>query len=156
MNDPLKTVAFTIRHAEIAEAIYSEARVSHANLEASTAENEASTKALWDTGATHSCISDRLARKLGLVAVDYAHVATASGIEHVPTYFTHLYLSRELIFRNWELMQFQYCDDDSDIINGMDIITQGDFSISNLDGRTVCSFRLPSQHLVDFEEELPT
>jgi hypothetical protein len=94
-----------------------------------------------------------LARQLGLEAVDYAHVATAAGIEHVPTYFTHLFLSNGMIFRNWELMQFQYADDDSDIIIGMDIITQGDFSITNLDGRTVCSFRIPSQHLVDFEGE---
>ncbi len=49
-------------------------------------------------------------------------------------------------------MQFQYSGDDSDIIIGMDILTQGDFSITNLDGRTVCSFRIPSQYLVDFEE----
>ncbi len=99
MSNALKPATLTIRHAEIVDAVYSEERISLASLEAS-AENEATTKALWDTGATHSCISDRLARKLGLKAVDYTHVATASGIEHVPTYFTHLYLSSELIFKN--------------------------------------------------------
>lgn len=51
-------------------------------------------------------------------------------------------------------MQFQYTDDDSDLIIGMDIITQGDFSITNFGGRTLFSFRIPSLHSIDYESEL--
>ncbi len=86
--------------------------------------------------------------------MDYVHVATASGIEHVPTYFTHLFLPNGLKFLNWELMQFQYTGDESDLIIGMDIITKGDFSITNLNGQTLCSFRLPSLHALDYEKLL--
>ena len=154
MNSPLRQLpelAFSVRHNEIVDAIYTSAGVSLATEDIHSEDKVATTKALWDTGATHSCISDRLASELGLDAVDYVHVATASGIEHVPTYFTHLFLPNGLEFKNWELMQFQYSGDDSDIIIGMDIITQGDFSITNLDGRTLCSFRKPSQHRLDYE-----
>ena len=78
MSEASKPFALTIRHAEIADAIYTEAGVSLAADELLETENTSTTKALWDTGATHSCISDRLARQLGLEAVDYAHVATAA------------------------------------------------------------------------------
>jgi hypothetical protein len=33
----------------------------------------------------------------------------------------------------------------------MDIITQGDFAITNFGGRTMFSFRLPSLESIDFE-----
>ncbi len=148
----LPEIAFTIHHAEIVDAIFTEAKIALALDENPSSGDGVTTKALWDTGATNTCISDRLARKLSLEAVDFAHVATASGIEHVPTYLAHVFLPKGLVFKNWELMQFQYTDDESDLIIGMDIITKGDFSITNFDGRTVCSFRIPSQHLVDFEE----
>jgi gag-polyprotein putative aspartyl protease len=151
LQEPLITYAFSIRHDAIVDAIYIPVKVSMALEPLPDDDLMASTLALWDTGATHSCISDRLARQLGLEAADYAHVATASGIEHVPTYFTHLFLPNGLQFLNWELMQFRYTGDESDLIIGMDIITKGDFSITNLGGRTLCSFRIPSQHLVDYE-----
>jgi hypothetical protein len=35
----------------------------------------------------------------------------------------------------------------------MDIMTQGDLSMTNLEGRTVFSFRIPSLHILDFEAE---
>ncbi len=145
--------SFTIRHGGIVDAIYIQTGVTLAVENWQKEEQIIKTNALFDTGATHSCISDRLALQLKLAPIDYAHVATASGIEHVPTYFTHLFLPNGLQFLNWELMQFQYTGDDSDLIIGMDIITQGDFSITNLDGRTLCSFRIPSQHALDFESD---
>jgi hypothetical protein len=42
---------------------------------------------------------------------------------------------------------------DCDLIIGMDIMTLGDVAITNLNGKTVFSFRVPSLHLVDFEKE---
>jgi hypothetical protein len=148
------TIAFSIPHKSIVEAIYTPAKISLAFEQVPDDESLTNALALWDTGATHTCISDRLARQLALEAVDYVHVATASGIEHVTTYFTHLFLPNGLQFLNWELMQFQYTGDESDLIIGMDIITKGDFSITNLNGQTLCSFRLPSLHALDYEKLL--
>lgn len=81
-------------------------------------------------------------------------IATANGIVRVPTYFTHLKFTNGLKFDDWELTQFQFTNDDCDLIIGMDIITQGDFSITNLGGRTIFSFRIPSQHSIDYEQDL--
>lgn len=36
---------------------------------------------------------------------------------------------------------------------GMDIITLGDFSVTNQGGRTVFSFRVPSMHTLDYVKE---
>lgn len=41
----------------------------------------------------------------------------------------------------------------SDVLIGMDIISQGDFSITNQSGTTVFSFRVPSLHTVDFVQQ---
>ena len=40
-----------------------------------------------------------------------------------------------------------------DILIGMDIISKGDFAISNYNGKTQFSFRLPSQQDVDYKSE---
>jgi gag-polyprotein putative aspartyl protease len=111
-------------------------------------------KALWDTGATQCCISDRLAIELGLEAEDYVEVSTATGIAEFPIYFIHLVLPNRLVFHNIEVIEFSYGDDDDcDLIIGMDIMTQGDLSMTNQEGRTVFSFRIPSLHTLDFEAE---
>lgn len=110
-------------------------------------------KALWDTGATQSCISDRLAEELELEADGFVDVATATGIARLSVYTIHLVLPNRLVFHSVQAMGFTYGDDDCDLIIGMDIMTQGDLSLTNMEGRTVFSFRIPSLHVVDFEAE---
>ncbi len=111
-------------------------------------------KVLWDTGAETSCISDRLARKLGLKDDGFVTVITASSEENVPYYLINLGFANDMKFFDLEVAQFRYGDDDSDFIIGMDIISQGDFSITNFGGQTVFSFRTPSLHSIDYEAEL--
>ncbi|MEK7253410.1 MAG: retroviral-like aspartic protease family protein, partial [Bacteroidota bacterium] len=41
-------------------------------------------QALWDTGATMSCISDRLAKQLGLTELGFMQMGTGSGFQRVP------------------------------------------------------------------------
>ena len=40
-----------------------------------------------------------------------------------------------------------------DVLIGMDIITQGDFAVTNLGGKTKFSFRIPSQASINFVTE---
>ena len=42
---------------------------------------------------------------------------------------------------------------DADVLVGMDIINQGDFAVTNPDGRTKFSFRVPSIADIDFVAE---
>ncbi len=40
-----------------------------------------------------------------------------------------------------------------DVLIGMDIISNGDFAVSNYDGKTYFSFRLPSQEHVEYKKK---
>ena len=40
-----------------------------------------------------------------------------------------------------------------DVVIGMDIITRGDFAVTNLDGKTTFSFRIPSLADIDFVQD---
>ena len=42
---------------------------------------------------------------------------------------------------------------DADMLIGMDIINQGDFAVTNSNGKTKFSFRIPSQADIDFVAE---
>ena len=42
---------------------------------------------------------------------------------------------------------------DSDALIGMDVISLGDFSITNLNGVTCFSFRVPSMHEIDYVKQ---
>ena len=41
----------------------------------------------------------------------------------------------------------------SDVVIGMDIISQGDFAVTNMNGKTKFSFSIPSQRDIDFVVE---
>jgi len=41
-----------------------------------------------------------------------------------------------------------------DMLIGMDVINHGDFAISNFDGKTTFSFRIPSLAKIDFCKDL--
>ena len=41
-----------------------------------------------------------------------------------------------------------------DVLIGMDIINRGDFAVSNRNGKTMFSFRIPSMSDFDFQSEL--
>ncbi len=107
--------------------------------------------ALWDTGATNTCVSDRLAKEQSLIASNVVKIATGNGIIEVSSYTIHLRFPNGLEFKGLEMPEFKYTHDDCDLILGMDIITQGDFAITNQHGRTRFSFRIPSLHSLDYE-----
>ena len=106
---------------------------------------------LWDTGASSSCISKRLARDLGLVQTGIATTFTAAGPSQTKTYVVNIGLPNPVqipmvVVSEAELNGF-------DVLIGMDIITLGDFSITNVGGKTVFSFRVPSTETIDYVQQ---
>lgn len=156
---PARVFALTKEYENIAHSILTSAGIIPVNFEEEqesvTADDPGISwkKALWDTGATQCSISDRLAAEINLPQVDFVDVATAVGIIQLPVHKIHLILPNNLVIHDLEVVGFMYSDDDCDLIIGMDIMTQGDLSITNMEGRTVFSFRIPSLHMVDFEAE---
>jgi hypothetical protein len=99
--------------------------------------------ALWDTGATTSSISSGLAARLSLPAIGMAQVQAAGGIHDSRLFSIDIIFPQpNFIINNVEATEFK---DNGvfDVLIGMDIITLGDFSITNANMQTVFSYRIP-------------
>lgn len=103
---------------------------------------------LWDTGATASVITQDVVDKCGLKPTGMTKVHGIHGAREMPTFLILLGLPNKVAFRDLRvtLGQLPGCD----VLFGMDIISNGDFSITNHNGITACSFRVPSQHTLDY------
>lgn len=110
-------------------------------------------KAQWDTGATGTCISKELANKLKLIPTGLVNVHTSSGIGTMNKYMINLVLNNEVRFVNLSVMDSEIGKQGIDVLIGMDIISNGDFAVSNYDGKTYFSFRLPSQEHVEYKKK---
>lgn len=104
--------------------------------------------AVWDTGAMKTTISKVLANELGLVPLMYVRVKTPSGRSVVPCYIVDIVLPNDIPIPR--LLVLQGLLEDFDVLIGMDIISRGDFSVTNWNSQTVFSFRTPSVSTIDF------
>lgn len=100
--------------------------------------------AQWDTGATNTCISEEIATRYKLKPISFAQSKTPSGTLIAPIYLIDITLNNEVVFKNWSVMGSKIGAQGIDVLIGMDIISKGDFAISNYDEKTQFSFRLPS------------
>jgi hypothetical protein len=103
-------------------------------------------EALWDTGAMVTCIKPKLCGLLKLRLAETGSSAAIAGVGgEITAGFTlvNIFLTHNL--------EIEYCPvyvldfpGDADMIIGMDIITKGDFTVCNADGKTSFSFVIPS------------
>ena len=106
-------------------------------------------RALWDTGATCCCITKNVAQALGLNPVRKASVLTAAGYVLENIYEVCFQLPNNVAI-NLEVTEISAVSEDMDAIIGMNIIGLGDFAVSNFDGRTQMTFRVPSMVHADY------
>lgn len=111
------------------------------------------TSGLWDTGATRSVISGSLAKSLGLTPVGITKVSHAGGVSESPTYLVNFDLPHGVGVAGILASEFPAAPNSYGAIVGMDVICHGDFSITNVDGRTWVSFRTPSCATIDYVVE---
>ena len=111
---------------------------------------QADVRALWDTGANGSCISRGLAKQLGLKSVDICQVRGVGWVTQSSVYNIDVLLPSAVAIPNVRVTEF-IDNGIFEIIIGMDIMTLGDFAISNAGGKTTVSFRMPpSDEPIDF------
>lgn len=103
----------------------------------------------WDTGATCTCISHAVVKKLGLIPTSMTRVQTPSGNKDVNVYLVDIELPGKVIIRNVQVCESEIGDQGIDVLVGMNIINLGDFGVSNYK-RTFFTFRVPSVEHVDF------
>jgi predicted aspartyl protease len=108
-------------------------------------------KALWDTGATGTVISKNVIDTIGLKPKGKINCFHADGQSLVDTYAINLFLPNQVAFPFVTVSEGKLTG--FDLLIGMDIITKGDFSISNVGGKTNFTFRVPSIQDVDFTKE---
>lgn len=107
-------------------------------------------RAIWDTGATGSVITKATAQKLGLTATGMAKVHTANGPAIQNTYTIDIGLVSGVLIQGIIATEVDALSGGCDALIGMDVITLGDFSITNHNGNTCMSFRVPSGHEIDY------
>ena len=105
-------------------------------------------KAIWDTGATISLVTDKLAKELGLIPFKYITICTPNGKSVRSVYRVNFHLPNGVVIKDINVVDG--IPSGCDILIGMDIIGKGDFSVSNHNGKTVFSFRMPSMSVIDF------
>ena len=111
------------------------------------------TTALWDTGATSCIITRQSAVDLKLKPTGKNTVNHGGGTSEHLTYLVNLLLPNNLMMVGVPVIEMENIQDNFGAIIGMDIISAGDFSITNLDGKTCFSFRTPSMHKIDYVAE---
>ena len=113
-----------------------------------------STNALWDTGATNSVITSDTVKKLGLKPVSMIKVNHAGGVSDQNVHLINIYLPSMVAI---PFVQVTECSDISGnfgAIIGMDIITLGDFVVTNFDKKSTLTFRIPSVEKINFVKNI--
>lgn len=153
--------AFTTRYSGRARVLKTKVGVcmSHATPE-ETKEKNLKIKeylAIWDTGATNSVITKKVANDLGLKPISVAEVRHAGGRSTVNVYLVNIGLPNRVMITNIRVSEADLTEDDnvpeaeqSHVLIGMDIIGAGDFAVTNQGGKTTMSFRFPSLEEIDF------
>jgi len=115
---------------------------------------EKSVTALWDTGASKTCISNKLADELGLPPTSMVQMHGAGGMHPSRVFKVDLTIMDRIKIVDVEVCEF-IKSDSFDVLIGMDIICIGDIAITNADGNTVFSYQIPpaSEH-IDFVKQV--
>jgi len=108
---------------------------------------------IWDTGATNTVITERVARECGLKPIGVTNVETAGGRKRSNVYLVSIGLPNTVGVSSLRVTE-GILNGNVEVLIGMDVIGGGDFAITCNDGKTVFSFRFPSKTKIDFVKEI--
>lgn len=115
------------------------------------------TLGLWDTGASTSMITAAAADLIGLRAKGRTEIRSVHDSSRVNVYELVLTLGEGQEKVSFPLIVTECGPLDNDgstgFLIGMDVISMGDFSLSNHGGKTTLSFRVPSMGGEDYAKE---
>lgn len=112
-------------------------------------------KAIWDTGATGSVITSKVVAELELAPITKIICRGVHGAERVNAYMVGMQLPLGVGIKSIMVTETHELVGQFDVLIGMDIISIGDFAISNLDNKTSFTFRVPSCERFDFVKNSP-
>jgi len=102
-------------------------------------------KALWDTGATITCIKPTLWERLKLQLLESKRTEFAGigGKVTADATLVNILLTSKFGIKSCPVYRIDF-PGNADILIGMDIIRMGDFAVCNTDNKTSFSFVVPS------------
>ena len=103
---------------------------------------------LWDTGATTSMISKRLASELQLTPIGKAKSCNSTGNIVVDIFKINILLPNKIEIENMTVLSDELPD--TDCLVGMDVINLCDFAITHKGGRTKFSIQTPPDADIQF------
>ncbi len=120
--------------------------------------------AIWDTGATKTMVTQHVAKDCGLVPTAQSRVQGIFGVKTVNGYLVNIALpiqypnraQESIAIHHLSVLEAPALTSGHNVLIGMDIIGKGDFAISNYRGRTMFTFRIPSQGDIDFGRSAPS
>jgi len=105
-------------------------------------------KAVWDTGATNTVVAPDIANQLKLSQIDTAKIVGVNSESDegvvAPVALVHISLPNNILLRYKRVSIAKKIAGGVEMLIGMDIITLGDFLISNANQETSFSFVMPS------------
>jgi len=104
--------------------------------------------AIWDTGATGTVITSQVVEGCNLKPTGAAKVYGVNGSHNANCYLVDVWLPNGVIITNVRAVEGQI--NGASVLIGMNIISLGDFAISNYRGKTTFSFRIPSLAETDY------
>lgn len=116
--------------------------------------NNCKVKAIWDTGATATVITQNVVNSLGLSPTGMSHVNTANGPTIQNTYIIDVVLPNRVTVKDVTVTGANSLSGGCEVLIGMDIISLGDFSVTNHKSVTCMSFRIPSIHELDYTKNI--
>ena len=99
-------------------------------------------EAVWDTGATNSVITPHIASQLMLSPIDTVKIIGVNSEGIAPVALVHISLPNNVLLSS-RRVTIAKTGGGVEMLIGMDIISLGDFLISNADEKTSFSFVMP-------------
>ncbi len=144
------SVALQVSSDELLRELVSDCSVAEFIRPGQLAENFVPLKALWDTGATNSVITERVVQECNLVPTGKTFVYGVNGRHLADTYVISIQLQGVVLFPYVGVTKGDFLG--ADVLVGMDIINQGDFAVINRNGQTRFAYRVPSQGGINFSD----
>ena len=116
--------------------------------------NSIKCRALWDTGATNCCVSQEVVRALSLVATGKVTMTTPNQTCERDTYLVDVILPNKVKVSDVQVIDSDIEKQNIGMLIGMNIINQGDFTVSNFNGKTTFTFRMPSESTTDYVKQI--
>ena len=110
-------------------------------------------QAIWDTGATFSCVSARAAKLLKLIPHREAFTNTMNGPRKSVTSILLSFPGNQR-FCTWvEATQADVLPHGCDMLIGLDIISLGDFRLRHIIGGLLFEFEFSADRFIDYEND---